>query len=304
MILIDKFWLAEGEVMEVLEETGSEVVETIRVQTERTTGILSDALEYFKKSLPLIIASLIIFIIGILISKLIAMIVGKAVSKSNVNGAAKSFLVSLIKIILYVVVIIMALSVLNVPMSSIITILGAAGLAVSLALQTCLSNLCGGFIILFSKPFSAGDIVEIDGSMGKVREIGVFYTTIVTFDNRTIFIPNGKVSDAKIVNCTETPTRRIDMSFNISYSADFERARALILGIIEAEKSILREPAPLVRMSAHNSSSVAIDVFVWVNNDDYFSERYSMTEKIKDCFDKNAIAIPFEQLDVHIKDSV
>lgn len=290
--------------MDALEEKGSEVVETIRVQTERTTGILSDALEYFKQALPIIISSLIVFIIGILISKLIAKIVGKAVSKSNVNGAAKSFLVSLIRIILYVVVIIMALSVLKVPMSSIITILGAAGLAISLALQNCLSNLCGGFIILFSKPFAAGDIVEIDDSVGKVRDIGVFYTTIITFDNRTVFIPNGKVSEAKIVNCTETPTRRIDMSFSISYSADFEKARELILGIIEEEKPILKDPAPLVRMSAHGSSSVAIDVFVWVRNDDFFSERYNMTEKIKECFDKGGIAIPFEQLDIHIKDSV
>lgn len=296
--------LAEEEVFEVLEDTGNEVIETIIVQAEKTGGFFSKALEYFKNALPMIIAALVIFIIGILISKLITMIIGKAVSKSNVNGAAKSFLVSIIRILLYIVVIIMALSVLNVPMSSIITILGAAGLAVSLALQTCLSNLCGGFIILFSKPFNAGDIVEIDGSVGRVREIGIFYTTIVTFDNRTVFIPNGKVSEAKIVNCTETPTRRIDMSFNISYSADFEKARGLILGIIDEEKAVLREPAPLVRMSAHETSSVAIDVFVWVNNDDFFSERYNMTERIKACFDQSGVEIPYGQLDIHIKDKV
>jgi small conductance mechanosensitive channel len=212
--------------------------------------------------------------------------------------------VSLIKIILYIAVIIMALSVLNVPMSSIITILGAAGLAISLALQSCLSNLSGGFIILFTKPFTTGDIIELDDSVGTVRDIGIFYTKIVTFDNKTVFIPNGKVTDAKIVNYTETPTRRIDLTFDISYSTDFGKARDVILEIISNEKLILKTPEPIVRMSAHNSSSISIDVLVWVNNADYLTERYNMTEAVKAAFDENGIVIPFPQLDIHVKDKI
>ncbi|MBR6967461.1 MAG: mechanosensitive ion channel [Ruminococcus sp.] len=252
----------------------------------------------------MIAMALAILVIGLLVSKLIAKIVGKAVSKSNVNGSAKSFLVSLIKIILYVVVIIMALSVLNVPMSSIITILGAAGLAISLALQNCLSNLSGGFIILFTKPFKVGDTIDLDSSVGTVRDIGIFYTKLMTFDGKTVFIPNGKVTEAKIVNYTETPSRRIDLSFNISYSADFGRARELILGIIAEEKLILSSPEPVVRMSAHNNSAVTIDVLVWVNNADYLTEKYNMTEAVKSVFDGNGIEIPFDQLDIHIKDRI
>ncbi|WP_242839980.1 mechanosensitive ion channel family protein [Ruminococcus flavefaciens] len=285
-------------------DTTNEVMGSIQESVEKTSGILNDGLGYIQKALPTVIIALVILIVGILISKLIAKIVGKAVSKSNVNGAAKSFLVSLIKIILYIAVIIMALSVLNVPMSSIITILGAAGLAISLALQSCLSNLSGGFIILFTKPFTTGDIIELDDSVGTVRDIGIFYTKIVTFDNKTVFIPNGKVTDAKIVNYTETPTRRIDLTFDISYSTDFGKARDVILEIISNEKLILKTPEPIVRMSAHNSSSISIDVLVWVNNADYLTERYNMTEAVKAAFDENGIVIPFPQLDIHVKDKV
>ena len=269
-----------------------------------TSGIFEEALKYMKKGVPLLIMAVVILVVGILVSRIIAKIVGKAVSKSNVNGAAKSFLVSLIKIILYIAVIIMALSVLKVPMSSIITILGAAGLAISLALQSCLSNLSGGFIILFTKPFTTGDVIELDDSVGTVKDIGIFYTKIATFDGKTVFIPNGKVTDAKIVNYTETPARRVDLKFDISYGSDYEKAREAILGVIAEDKLILSEPAPIVRMSSHNSSSVSLDVLVWVNNGDYLAERYEMTEAVKAAFEQSGIEIPFNQLDIHVKDRI
>ena len=141
-------------------------------------------------------------------------------------------------------------------------------------------------------------------SVGTVRDIGIFYTKLVTFDNKTVFIPNGKVTEAKIVNYTETPTRRIDLSFDISYSADFDKARETVLGIIAEEKLILKTPEPIVRMSSHNNSSISIDVLVWVNNGDYLTERYNMTEAVKAAFDENGIEIPFPQLDIHVKDKV
>lgn len=187
-------------------------------------------------------------------------------------------------------------------MSSILTVLGAAGLAVSLALQNCLSNLCGGFIILFSKPFSSGDIIEIDGSVGTVKTIGILYTKIMTFDGKTVFIPNGKVSEAKIVNYTETPTRRIDLTFEISYDSDFDKARAAVLEVISSHKLILKDPAPVVRMGAHNESSVSIDILVWVKNEDFFAARYDMLENVKKAFSENGVVIPFRQVDVHISD--
>lgn len=277
---------------------------SIQEQVTRTATILERALAHLKNAVPSLIMAVLILIIGVIISRLIAGIVRRTMKRSNIDGAARSFLVSLIRIILYMVVIIMALSVLNVPMSSVITIFGAAGLAVSLALQNCLSNLCGGFIILFSKPFAAGDIIELDGSVGHVEEISILYTRIRSFDGKTICIPNGKVSDAKIINYTATPTRRIDLRFDIGYGDDFKKAQEIITEIISGESRFISEPVPVVHMTAHGESSVSIDVKVYVLNEDYESMRYYLIEKVKEQFDLNGIEIPYKQVDVHIKDVI
>lgn len=283
-------------------EPSVHAVEAIQEQVSKASSVFSGMAQYFANLLPSLITAVIVLILGVLISRLIARLSAKALKKTAIDGAARSFLVSLVRILLYVIVIIMALSVLNVPMSSIITIFGAAGLAVSLALQNCLSNLCGGFIILFSKPFTSGDIIELDGTVGKVDAISILYTRIKTFDGKTVLIPNGKISDAKITNYTETPERRIDLSFEISYSADYEKARLIIMKILEDDPLVLDEPSAVVRMSQHKESSVAIDTLVWVRNENYNSVRYSVIENVKAAFDRENVEIPFSQLDVHIKE--
>jgi len=290
------------------EAASAEITETtkasIQEQVTRTATILERALEQLKNAVPSLIMALLVLIIGIVISRLIARLVKRTMKRSNIDGAARSFLVSLVRIILYMVVIIMALSVINVPMSSVITVFGAAGLAISLALQNCLSNLCGGFIILFSKPFVAGDIIELDGSVGTVEEISILYTKIQTFDGKTVSIPNGKVSDAKIINYTASPTRRIDLQFDIGYGDDFRKARSLILEVIGGNKQFLSDPEPVVRMTSHGESSVSIDVKVHVLNEDYESMRYYLLESVKEKFDASGIEIPYKQVDVHIKDVI
>lgn len=279
------------------------VAEAIQNEVSKASEIFSSIGDKIVSGMPSLIAAVIMLILGIIAARIIAHIISKAMKRSTIDGAARSFLVSFVRIILYIVVIMMALTMINVPMSSVITIFGAAGLAISLALQNCLSNLCGGFIILFSKPFSAGDTIEIDNSVGVVKSISILYTKIITFDNKSIFIPNGKVSDAKIINYTESPTRRADMRFDISYSADYELARKLILKVIDEDKLILSEPAPVVRMSAHNESSVSIDVLVWMENDNYLTVKYNMNEAVKAAFDANNIEIPYKKIDVHIKEN-
>lgn len=290
------------------ETSSTEVTETTKVsiqeQVTRTATILERALDHLKSAVPSLIMALLVLIIGIVISRLIAGIVKRTMKRSNIDGAARSFLVSLVRIMLYMVVIIMALSVINVPMSSVITIFGAAGLAVSLALQNCLSNLCGGFIILFSKPFIAGDIIEIDGSVGTVDEISILYTKLRTFDGKAVSIPNGKVSDAKIINYTASPTRRIDLRFDIGYGDDYQQARTLILDIIGGNKKFLSDPEPIVHMTSHGESAISIDVKVHVQNEDYESMRYYLLEAVKEKFDDNGIEIPYKQVDVHIKDVI
>ena len=276
-------------------------VESIQEQVDIASDLMSKIGDYIKKFLPLVVFALIIIFIGYIVTKLITKVIDRAMKRSKIDVGAKNFLLSVIRIGLYTVVLIMALSVLKVPISSIITILGAAGLAASLALQTCLSNLAGGFIILFSKPFVTGDIIEFDGTVGTVRAISILYTKLDTFDGRTAFIPNGKVSDAKLINYTESPLRRIDLTFSISYGEDFKRAQAVICEVINNEPLAQSIPAPIVRMGRHGESSTDIDTLVWVKNSDYISARYNLLENVKAAFDENGIEIPFSQLDVHMK---
>ncbi len=301
--IVSELNAAEASSTEITETTETTKV-SIQEQVTRTATILERALDHLKSAVPSLIMALLVLIIGIIISRLIAGLVKRTMKRSNIDGAARSFLVSLVRIMLYMVVIIMALSVINVPMSSVITIFGAAGLAVSLALQNCLSNLCGGFIILFSKPFIAGDIIEIDGSVGTVDEISILYTKIRTFDGKAVSIPNGKVSDAKIINYTASPTRRIDLRFDIGYGDDYPKARTLILEVIGGNKKFLSDPEPIVHMTSHGESAVSIDVKVHVLNEDYESMRYYLLEAVKEKFDANGIEIPYKQVDVHIKDVI
>lgn len=281
--------------------TAHTAVDTIQEQVNNASDFMSKIGDYIIEFLPLIVAALVIIIIGYIITKLITKIIDRAMKRSKIEVGAKNFLLSVIRIALYTVVLVMALSVLKVPISSIITILGAAGLAVSLALQTCLSNLAGGFIILFSKPFVAGDIIEFDNTVGTVRAISILYTKLDTFDGKTAFIPNGKVSDAKLINYTESPLRRIDLTFPISYGEDFTKAQGIIGEVINSLPLIQSIPCPIVRMGRHGESSIEIDALVWVRNADYISTRYDLLEKVKAAFDENGIEIPYSQLDVHIK---
>lgn len=286
----------------IQETTALPVQEVIQEQVDKASGFFSGVIDYFRGILPSLIISIIVLVVGIIAARIISRIIGRAMKRSNMDNAAQAFLVSVIRIVLYAVVIIMVLSVLNVPMSSVITILGAAGLAASLALQNCLTNLCGGFIILFSKPFSAGDTVELDGTVGTVEAIGILYTKLNTFDGKTILIPNGNVTSARLINYTETPTRRVDLTFDISYNADFNLARSLILTAAMENPLIMKNPAPVVRMAAHKESAIAIDVRVWVKNEDFMEVSYTLNETVKRIFDRSGIEIPYNQLDVHIID--
>lgn len=270
---------------------------------ENASSLLTSLTDKFISALPVLAFAIIVFFAGIILSKLVVKFASKFIERSNIENTAGSFLISLIRVILYILVAIIALSMLNVPMTSIVTVIGTAGLAIGLALQNSLSNLAGGFIILFSKPFKSGDLIEIDNSLGVVDSIGILYTKIITPDNKSIFIPNGKITDAKIINYSETSTRRVDLSFDISYNNDFEKAKNIIKKVIESDSLILREPEPLVRMNAQKESSLGICVQVWANNENYWEVLYNLTENVKLEFDRNNIEIPYNQLDLHIREN-
>jgi len=277
------------------------ITKEVNADVEKASTFFDNLLDRIKSALPTLIFAVIVFIIGIVAVKIITKIISRFMKKSTVDNAAVAFLVSFIRVVLYTIVIVSALTLVGVPMSSIIALIGAAGLAISLALQNYLSNLAGGFIILFSKPFKSGDMIEIDSTTGQIKSINILYTKMLTSDNKTVLIPNGKVADAKIINYSEMPTRRLDMTFDISYSNDFEKAKEIIQGITDRNKLVHKDPAPLIRLGAHKESALEIVVKLWVANDKYYELFYDMSEAVKREFDKHGIEIPYNQLDVHIQ---
>ncbi|MGN1480297.1 mechanosensitive ion channel family protein [Porcipelethomonas sp.] len=288
-------------VTDSIEEIISSAMNSSATETDKLQIIMSAIGNKLKASIPDLIMAIVVFFAGIVITRIILRIFGKCMSKANADMAATSFLKSLLKILLYIIDIIITLSILNIPMTSIIAVLSAAGLAVGLALQNSLSNLAGGFIILFSKPFKAGDFVETNSASGTVESINILYTKILTVDNKTVYIPNGKVADSQIVNYSEQNKRRVDMEFGISYSDDIERAKELILKLASEHELILNEPEPpFVRLGVQAEDSLQIIVRVWTATENYWQVKFDFVEMVNNAFAENHITIPFRQLDVHI----
>lgn len=279
----------------------SSAINSSAEETDKLQIILSALGNKFKDSLPSIALAAVIFILGVIITRIILRLFSKFMGKTSADVAATSFLRSLLKILLYIINIIITLSILNIPMTSIIAVLSAAGLAVGLALQNSLSNLAGGFIILFSKPFKAGDFVETNSASGTVQSISILYTKILTLDNKTVYIPNGKVADSQITNYSEQDKRRVDMEFGISYSDDVERAKDIILKLATKHELILNEPEPpFVRLGNQAEDSLQIIVRVWTATENYWQVKFDFIEMVNNAFNENHITIPFRQLDVHI----
>lgn len=259
-------------------------------------------LNFFDKYGPMIAASLLILVIGLLASKIIVKVAAKALKRSHLDPTGNAFLLSLLRALLYIFVIIMTLSKLNVPMTSIIAVLSAAGLAVSLALKENLSNVAGGFILMFSRPFKVGDYIMIEGSEGIVNQISIMYTRLLTIDNKAVMIPNAKVSNSTIINYTVEDKRRLEHHYSIAYSADFDKACEVIRGILRNDKRVLTVPdAPLLVMNGHMESSIDIMLRVWVKQADYWSLYWDLYKEVKAGFDAAGIEIPFPQLDIHSK---
>lgn len=244
--------------------------------------------------------ALVIFIVGRLVSKLVVNVLGKILIKTGMDIMLVQFISSIANAALLLFVIIASLNQLGVDTTSLIALLGAAGLAVGLALQGSLQNFAAGVMLLVFRPFKAGDFIEAGGTAGVVETISIFTTKMRTGDNREIIVPNSSIFGGNITNFSARDTRRIDMVIGVGYDADLKQARDIMMDIIEADKRILPDPAPLIAVSDLAESSVNFVVRPWVNSGDYWDVKFSLTEKIKVAFDKNNISIPFPQLDVHL----
>lgn len=242
-----------------------------------------------------------IFIIGFWLAKFISKMVVRILNKRESDPSLISFLSSLTRAIIKILVVITAITQLGVEMTSFVAILGAAGLAIGMAFSGTLSNFAGGVMILFFKPFKYGDYVDVQGEEGFVDQILIFNTILKTMDNKIIILANGSVANGTIINFTKADKRRVDWHFGIAYGDDLKVAKELLGKFIKEEKRILSNPAPFVGVGALADSSVDIVVKVWVETDDYWDVFYDMNERVYNEFGAAGLHIPFPQMDVHLK---
>lgn len=247
-----------------------------------------------------IVGAIVVLIIGLWIISGLTRILNKNMIKRDVDESLRGFLKSLFSILLKIMLIISIASMVGIEMTSFIAILGAAGLAVGLALSGTLQNFAGGVIILLLKPFKVGDFIEAQGYMGTVKQIQIFNTILKTPDNKTVIIPNGGLSTSSMTNFSTEPQRRVDMTFGIGYGDDTVKAKKVIMSLIDADSRILKDPEPFVAVSELGDSSVNFVVRVWVNAADYWGVYFDMHDNIYNTFNKEGLNIPFPQMDVHL----
>ncbi|CDU05513.1 Small-conductance mechanosensitive channel [Vibrio coralliirubri] len=247
-----------------------------------------------------IISALIILFIGNLIVKAVANSVSKVLQKKKMDRAVVEFIHGLVRYLLFVIVLIAALGRLGVQTASVVAVIGAAGLAVGLALQGSLSNFAAGVLIVAFRPFKSGDYVEIGGVAGSVDSIQIFQTVLTTPDNKMVVVPNGSVIGSPITNYSRHATRRIDLMIGVSYNADLQKTKALLTKICESDERVLKEPGVQVGVHTLADSSVNFVVRPWVNTAEYWDVYFDLMQAIKEGLDNEGIEIPFPQMDVHM----
>lgn len=244
--------------------------------------------------------ALAIFVVGRWVVKLLIGLLTRILRKTKMDQMLINFVTSIAHAILLLFVVIASLGELGVDTTSLIALIGAAGLAIGLSLQDSLKNFAAGVMLIVFRPFREGDFVEAGGVSGIVERITIFNSVMRTGDNREIIIPNGKIYNDSIVNYSARATRRVDMVFGIGYGDDLLKAKQILMEILEQDERVLKDPAPLVNVASLGDSSVNFNVRPWVKSADYWAVLWDTTEKVKLEFDRQGISIPFPQMDVHL----
>jgi len=250
-----------------------------------------------------IIMALMIFIIGRIVVNILTKVMGKLMIKASVDETLVDFVKSIAHTVLLLFVIVASLNQLGVDTTSLVALLGAAGLAIGLSLQSSLQNFAAGVMLLLFKPFKTGDYVEAGGSSGVIQKVNIFTTTMHSPDNKEIIIPNGAIYNGNIINYSARDTRRIDLVFGIGYDDDIKKAKSILEKTVQADQRVLSDPSPTIAVSELADSSVNFVVRPWVKTPDYWDVLFDLTENIKLAFDENGISIPYPQMDVHSPDS-
>lgn len=268
-----------------------------KVDSMSFDAILNDYLIPYGTKIVLAIA---IFVIGKWLAKMISKLLSKVVLASTKDEMLQSFVRSISYFLLLLIVVIASLSQLGINTSSLVALIGAAGLAIGLSLQNSLQNFAAGVMLLIFKPFKKGDFIETSGISGTVTQMGLVVLELRTGDNKTVLVPNSNVFSSTITNYSANETRRVDFIFDISYDDDIAQAKEIIREILEKDDRVLKEPKPVIAVSTLASSSVQIIARPWVNTPNYHAVYWQVTENVKIAFDKAGISIPFNQLDVNL----
>ncbi|WP_027854117.1 mechanosensitive ion channel family protein [Marinobacterium litorale] len=250
-----------------------------------------------------IVLALAIFFVGRWVAKQIVNLVGRIMRRSKVDEMLVNFVTSIVNVLLLLFIIVAALGELGVDTTSLIALVGAAGLAIGLALQDSLKNFAAGVLLIIFRPFREGDFVEVAGIAGIVEQITIFNTILRTGDNREMIVPNGGIYSDVITNYSKRETRRVDMVFGISYDDDLRKAKTILMEILKADERVLEEPEPVVVVSELADSSVNFNVRPWVKTGDYWPVLWDVTERVKLRFDEEGITIPFPQMQIHRSES-
>jgi len=246
-----------------------------------------------------LIKAFLIFIIGHYLIKLINKIIKRILARRDIEMSVKTFVGSLVNVVLTILLIISVVGALGVQTASFAALLASAGVAVGMALSGNLSNFAGGLIILLFKPFKVGDYIEGQGTGGTVKEIQIFHTILVTIDNRTVYIPNGALSSGAVVNFSRQDTRRIEWTFGVDYGENYDKVKQVIESILARETRILPDPVPFIALNTLADSSVNVIVRVWVKSENYWNVYYDINQAVYTTFNEQGIDFPFPQLTIH-----
>jgi small conductance mechanosensitive channel len=255
----------------------------------------SKAIELLMSYGPKLLLAIIVLLIGLWLIKILVKAFKKVLENAGTDVSLQKFLSSLVSVLLKALLLISVASMIGIATTSFVAILGAAGLAIGLALQGTLANFAGGVLILLFKPFKVGDFINAQGHAGTVHEIQIFNTILKTPDNKTIIIPNGPLSNGSIINFSTESQRRVDLTFGVNYTDDIQKARTLFNKLAESDNRILKTPAPEILVSELADHSVNFEVRLWCKTDDYWNIFYGMKEKAKMAFDKEGITAPIPQ---------
>ncbi len=251
-------------------------------------------------SLGSLFSAMIIFLICLITIRILTRLALKALGKSKMESGLKNFVISCLRVTLWIIAVFMIADALGIPAASLVAVLSVAGLALSLSLQSTLTNVFSGFTILFTKPFISGDFVDVGTASGTVRSIGLFYTTLVSPDNKEISIPNGEVSASKITNYSREATRRVDLAFGLGYGCPVDSVRGALLDAARADARVLDSPEPAVVVAGYKNSRVEYSLRVWVATADYWDVYFSLNEAARAGLENAGMPIAFDRIEVKI----